>query len=137
MSVPEIALLVSASAYAGFQWTVRVVVYPQMVRVGTADFARYESGHQRAVSRAVAPLFLAIGACCLTVFAVERSTISLLAGLTFATVLALTALGAMPQHRRLSTGFDPEAHRRLLAVDSVRLVLAVVEVGLAVVLLTT
>jgi hypothetical protein len=52
-------------------------------------------------------------------------TAALLAGAAcLAAVLLLTALGAVPQHRRLGHGWDPAAHRRLLQVDTARVTAA-------------
>jgi hypothetical protein len=41
-----------------------------------------------------------------------------------AVVLAATALGAVPLHRRLGEAWDDGAHRRLLRVDTLRAVAA-------------
>ena len=120
----DLALLTSSALYVGFQWTIRLVVYPQLARVGGADFVAYERAHQRAVSWAVGPLFLALGVSCLTALASRLSPATLAAAVGVAAILGLTGFGEVPQHRRLSTGFDPMAYRRLLAVDSGRLAVA-------------
>ena len=52
--------LAAVSAYAGFQWTVRVVVYPQFAGVPAPSFAAYEAAHQRRLSLVVGPLFGAV-----------------------------------------------------------------------------
>ncbi len=127
-----VLLLVATSLYAGFQWTIRVVVYPQLAAVPAASFASYEARHQRLVSYAVGPLFVADGVAALVAFAVEPGPPTAATGGCLAAVLALTVLGAVPQHRRLSDGFDPAAHRRLLRVDSARLVAALGGVAAAV-----
>ena len=48
-----------------------------------------------------------------------------------AVVLGVTAAGAVPLHRRLDVGWDADAHRRLLRVDSVRVAAASANVVLA------
>ena len=95
--LPVLHLALTA-AYAGFQWTVRGLVYPPFDQVPAGASGRL---------RAAAPLpAVLVGAACL------------------GAVLALTALGAVPQHRRLSSGWDDDAFRRLLRVDTLRAVTA-------------
>ncbi len=45
--------LALTAAYAGFQWTVRGVVYPQFDQVPAEAFAAYERRHQQRISRVV------------------------------------------------------------------------------------
>ena len=128
VSVLVVAHLVLVAAYAGFQWTVRVLVYPQFAGVGEG-FATYERAHQRRVTRVVGPLFVGQGVTTLWLLVlVLRGTVPagpvLLGGLCLAVVLGATALGAVPLHRVLDAGWDAAAHRRLLRVDSVRVAAA-------------
>jgi hypothetical protein len=139
MSLTAGAYLGAAAAYLGFQWTIRTVVYPQLARVGAAEFAGFERAHQRLVARCVGPLFaaLVVGAAALAGRPPEGSPPAVAwagAALT-ALILGLTAFGAVPQHRALSAGFAARAHRRLLAVDTARLVAAALNTALAAVLL--
>lgn len=127
------ALLLAATAlYAGFQWTIRIVVYPQFASVPGEAFARYEARHQQLVSWAVGPLFVADGAATIAAFVVGPRLPAAVAGACLALVLGVTAFGAVPLHRRLSEGFDEAAHRRLLRVDTVRLGAALGAVAAAV-----
>ena len=139
VSVAAVAFLLASSAYLGFQWTVRVVVYPQFATVAAAGFAAYERRHQQLVSVAVGPLFVASGLSAIAVFlrppGAHRSVAVLAAPALVLLGLGVTAALAVPLHRRLSAGFDAGVHRRLLRVDSVRLVLAALAVVDAVVLL--
>lgn len=139
MSLPALALLVAAACYSGFQWTVRVVVYPQFAMVGRAEFAAYELAHQRRITWTVGPLFAALVAASTAVTlrapAHTAGWLPWAADALTALILAVTAMGAVPLHRALSTGFDAGAHRRLLAVDTVRLLAAMANVGVAAVLL--
>jgi hypothetical protein len=120
-----VLLLASTCLYAGFQWTIRVLVYPQFAAVGPAEFAAYERLHQRRVSFAVGPLFAFFGVSALAALVVCPGVASGVAAGCFAAILAVTAFAAVPLHRRLTGGFDQAAHRRLVIVDSVRLGLAV------------
>ena len=128
MSELAVVHLVLVAAYAGFQWTVRVLVYPQFAGVGAA-FAAYERAHQRRVTRVVGPLFAgqAVTTSWLLVLAVGGSAPEgpvLTGAACLAAVLGLTWFGAVPQHRVLDEGWDAAAHRRLLRVDSARVAAA-------------
>ena len=127
-SITALAFLLSSALYTGFQWTIRVVVYPQFDAVATSGFAEYERRHQRRVSIAVGPLFAALGVTSLAVFldppAGTSRWLALGAPALVGAILAITALAAVPLHSRLSAGFDAAVYRRLLAVDSARLLCA-------------
>jgi hypothetical protein len=129
-----IAHVTTTALYAGFQATVRLLVYPQMDAVPAAAFAGYEASHTRRVGRLVGPLFAAVAATTLGLLLVPgvppAGAAAAAAG--FAGILAVTAFGAVPQHARLGAGFDHAAHRRLLRWDTVRLLLALAGLGVAV-----
>ena len=138
MDALPLAHLVSACAYAGFQWTVRAVVYPQLATAGRADpsgFAALTASHQRRTARLVGPLFAAlVTTSALVVAAAPRTGLAWACAAATAVVLAATAGGAVPQHRVLSGGFDAAAHRRLLRWDDVRVAAASAQVVCAVLL---
>lgn len=138
MSITGVAFLVACAVYTGFQWTIRVLVYPQFAAVGAADFGRYEQRHQRLVSIAVGPLFAGLGVSAVAVVVRSPAGAALvavvLAPILVGLILVVTALLAVPLHRRLSAGFDVTVHRRLLAVDTVRLAAAIAATVDAVVL---
>ena len=127
--------LVLTAAYAGFQWTVRFLVYPQFALVPADAFAAYERSHQRLVSRVVGPLFAGQGVTTLLLLTVRPAGVPLLPVLTaaacLAAVLGVTAFLAVPLHRRLDLGWDPAAHRRLLRVDGLRVAAATVDTACA------
>jgi hypothetical protein len=137
--VPTAAYAVAALAYAGFQWTVLVLVYPQMAAVPAGAFPAYEAAHQRLVTRLVGPLFLALllatGLLVLSppagVGPAERAA----AALALAGVVGVTGLRAAPLHGRLARGWDPALHRALLRWDAVRTAAATAQALLAVRLL--
>ncbi len=116
--------LALTAAYAGFQWTVRALVYPQFAQVPPDAFPAYERAHQRRVTRVVGPLFAGQGATTLWLLLARPDGVALLpvfaGAATLAAVLGVTALLAVPLHRRLDAGWDAAVHRRLLAVDTVR-----------------
>ncbi len=102
--------LVLTAAYAGFQWTVRGLVYPQFAQVPPEAFPAYERAHQRRVSRVVGPLFLGQGVTTLWLLSARPDGAALpplFAGAACLTVvLGVTALFAVPLHRRLGGGWD-------------------------------
>lgn len=124
MSTAPVLLLVATSLYAGFQVTIRALVYPQFAGVPTQAFAAYERQHTRRVSFVVGPLFALFAATLVAAFASRPDVWCVAVAICFVGILALTAWGAVPQHRRLSVAFEAAAHRRLLAVDSGRVALA-------------
>ena len=127
--------LVLTAAYAGFQWTVRGLVYPQFAQVPPAAFPAYERAHQRRVGRVVGPLFAGQGVTTSWLLVARPDGTPLLPVLLgaacLASVLGATALGAVPLHRRLGTAWDDAAYRRLLRVDTVRAVAATAGVAAA------
>lgn len=135
-----LAFLLASALYTGFQWTIRVLVYPQFDAVPAADFPPYEQRHQQRVSVAVGPLFLALGLTTLALL-IRRPAYAPVWAVAAAValcgvVLGATALFAVPQHSRLGAEFDARAYRRLLLVDTVRLVAAVLDTALAAYLVT-
>ncbi len=96
MSAPLLGYALAAAAYAGFQLTVRLVVYPQLARVPAEAAADFERAHQRLITPLVGALFgalaLATGA---LLVAGPRGT-GLAAAALFGGVLAATAFGAVP-----------------------------------------
>lgn len=138
MSWLLVAHLVLVCGYAGFQWTVRVVVYPQFALVPGDWFARYELAHQQRITRLVGPLFGGQVLTTAAVLVVRPDGASPVAAggavVLLAVVLGLTGLRAVPLHRRLSAGWDDAAFRRLLRVDALRVAAATANVAVAVVL---
>ena len=133
MTTVAALLVASTGLYAGFQWTIRVVVYPQFATVSADTFVRYEREHQRRVTIAVGPLFAFFGLSAVAAVVREPGPASFVVAGCYLLILAATGFGAVSQHRRLTAGFDAAAHRRLLLVDSGRLVLAVSALAVAVI----
>jgi hypothetical protein len=138
VSVVLVAQLVTTAAYAGFQWTVHVVVYPQLGAVPDSAFTAYERSHERRIGYVVGPLFAGlVVTTALLWFARPAGTSTWGPALSWALLLAvlgITGLLAVPLHRRLERGWDPSTHRRLLRVDALRLAAATADVAVAVVI---
>ena len=135
MPVVLLAHLVLTAAYLGFQWTVQVLVYRQFALVPPEAFAAYERAHQRRISLIVGPLF--VGQVITTIWLVLDQPAGLPGWLTalpavvLGGILGLTALSAVPLHRRLSHGWDPLAFRSLLNTDLARAMLATANTAMA------
>lgn len=133
-----LAHLGAACAYAGFQVTITVLVYPQLAAVGRAVpgvFAGHEARHSTRTAVVVGPLFAAlVVATGWLVVADPSAPLVWTAAACTAVVLAITALAAVPQHNRLRRGFDPVVMAQLQRVDAVRMVAALAQVAIAVVL---
>lgn len=136
MSAPLLGYALAAAAYAGFQLTVRLVVYPQLARVPAEAAADFERAHQRLITPLVGVLFGALALATAALLVAGPRGTGLAAAALFGGVLAATAFGAVPQHTTLSRGFDPAAHRRLLRWDTVRVALALAQLALGVLTLT-
>jgi len=105
-------------ALAGLVWTVQVVHYPLMARVGAGSFPGYHAAHTRRMTRVVAPLMLAeLGTAGALLWLGERNPWWLASLAPLAGNWLSTALVQVPLHRRLSSGFDPAAHTRLVRTN--------------------
>jgi len=123
-----VAHLLLVGAYAGFQWTVRALVYPQFTAVPAGASAAYERSHSQRISRVVGPLFA--GQLVTTGWllldrpeGVRLLGVVVSAGCLVA-VLGVTALLAVPRHRQLTGGFDAAAYAGLLRADTLRVAAA-------------
>jgi hypothetical protein len=138
VSLVLVAHLVTTAAYAGFQWTVHQVVYPQLGDVPEASFTAYELSHQRRIGYVVGPLFAALVVTTISLWVAHPEGTSVLwsalSSALLLVVLAATGLLAVPLHRQLEHGWDRAAYRRLLRVDAVRLGAAAANVVAAAVL---
>ena len=134
----ELAFLVATAVYAGFQWCVQVVVYPQFAAVPAESFAAYEAAHQRRITPLVGVVFglLVVATGWLAFGRDPRTPVTLvvIGAVLVVAVLALTAFAAVPQHRVLSDGWDASAARRLQRVDLARAVVATAAVALGLVM---
>lgn len=108
----------------GVIWFVQIVHYPLFSRVGLAEFARYETAHSNLTSLVVVPLMLlelATAAMLVLTRPPNLPPIWLITG--FALVLliwATTFFLSVPQHNKLSSGFDIAAHQTLLVTNWIR-----------------
>jgi hypothetical protein len=101
----------------GLIWFVQIVHYPLMNRVGSGIFKDYEALHLSRTTWVVVPLMLTELGTNLLLFwfpaGLSRALLGF--GLVLLSLIWLsTFFLQVPQHRRLSRGFDASTHRRLV-----------------------
>jgi len=126
-------VLVQAAAtwsLVGLIWTMQVVHYPLFAKVGRAGYPAWQKSHMSRITVLVAPLMVLEAACALLllVAAVRGENPALgpwvwSGGLLLAGIWLTTALVQAPLHGRLTGGFDPDLHRRLVGTNWIRTLL--------------
>jgi hypothetical protein len=122
--LPLIAQAAAAWYGAGFIWTMQILNYPLLSRIGSASFVDYETAHNRRFALVVAPgVLVVIGTTVLLLVARQRAIpIEALIAVVvlIATILLSTILLQAPAHGRLAQGFDAAVHGRLVATNWIR-----------------
>lgn len=113
--------LLVAGFLTGLIWYVQIVHYPLFARVGRAEFARYHALHSGLTAAVVgAPMLAELALAALLIvhrpagFPAPLAWASL--ALTGSTWLA-TFCVAVPAHRQLGAGLDPDAVARLVRAN--------------------
>ena len=118
-----IANLAGTAVMVGFIWTIQLLTYPMMQAVPAEAFVAYERSHRNRVTAVLAVLAPTeiIAAAGVVMFVGEVPSWLALgsAGLLCAIWLS-TLLFYAPLHMRLSDGFDPVVHRRLVRTNWIR-----------------
>lgn len=122
-----IPLLVNVAAVlfmTGFIWTMQLLHYPLLDRVGEEAFSRYETDHNRLFGKVAAPgvLLTLLSAVLLLFF--RPAGVPVAAAITglvlFVVIVGSTILFQAPQHSRLQRGFDRESYEYLLKTNWIR-----------------
>ncbi len=120
-----LALQLAVTAYlTGLIWVVQCVHYPLFDRVAPEEFRHFHRSHSLRITPVVAPMMIAelvLAAIWLVLPPPEVTPLE--TAVAFALVVlawASTAFLQIPLHRRLETGFDEAAHRRLVATNWIR-----------------
>jgi hypothetical protein len=129
--VAATAFLAAASAHAGFQATVTLVVYPTLSHVRAAHWRQAHDRETEAVRPLVAVAYLALAATGAWWLATDWSALAVVAVALAVLSMAVTAVLARPLHRRLVRR-DDAALARLLGVDRSRTLLACAAAGVAI-----
>lgn len=118
--------LIAAVAMTGAIWVVQLVVYPQFVEVGEAEFVSYHARYMQRITWIVMPLMLVeLGAAVGSLVACRRQRVwrwLLVASVLLAVVWASTALMQVPRHERLAAGLDARTVRELVQGNWLRTV---------------
>lgn len=121
-----LANLMATLYMTGVIWFVQVVHYPLFERVGTPQFAQYEQRHAALTTWVVAPAMLLEAATALLLVWFRPTGVPAWQAWAGAALVALlwlsTAMIQVPCHNRLSQGFDPAVHQRLIASNWLRTV---------------
>lgn len=124
----DVTLAAALALLAGFQLTVTGVVYPALADVPAQDWRRAHAAHGRRITPLVVVVYgAALAACVAAVIRHEEyATVPLVVALAASLAgVGLTATLAGPLHGRMDE-HDPVLLQRLLLVDRLRCVAAVV-----------
>ena len=124
---PNFCLLLnfcSTWAMVGLIWLIQIVHYPLFAKVGPDRFREYADDHQRLITFIVLPLmFVELG----TSFTLWTSrpenltNTAVTTGIILVVVIwASTFFLQVPQHGKLSLGFDAAAHASLVSSNWIR-----------------
>jgi hypothetical protein len=129
--VAATAFLTAASAHAGFQATVTLVVYPTLSHVRSAHWRQAHDRHLHEMRPVVVAAYLALVATAVWWLADDWSAIAVVAVVLALLSIAVTAVLAAPLHRRLVKRDDATV-ARLLTVDRWRTGFAVAAVAVTI-----
>jgi hypothetical protein len=128
--VAATAFLAAASAHAGLQATVTLVVYPTLSHVRSANWRQAHDRYVNQIRPVVAVAYALLVATGVWWLAVDWSALAVAAVVLALLTIAVTAILAAPLHRRLIKRDDATV-ARLLSVDRWRAVLALAAVAAA------
>jgi uncharacterized membrane protein len=122
-----LVLLINVAAVlfmTGFIWTMQLVHYPLLDRVGVEAFPTYEADHNRLFFLVAGPgIVVTLVSGVLLLFSRPPQVplyTAVLGLLLFAVIVASTVLFQAPQHAKLSNSFDRNAYEFLLRTNWIR-----------------
>ena len=104
----------------GLIWCIQVVHYPLFARVGAAGYRDYQLAHQSLISLVVGPAMLIEAAATALLLATRSDAVTITGAALLAVVWLSTAFLQVPLHHALATGFDADAHSRLVSTNWIR-----------------
>lgn len=114
----------SALVLVGLIWTVQVVHYPLMARVGAQDFVAYEAAHAPRMAMVVMLPWVVQGLTTALLLVAPPAGVPgrqvLIAAVTAAVPVLVTVGWSVPAHARLAQGFDAVVHARLVRTNWLR-----------------
>ncbi|HTI33610.1 MAG TPA: hypothetical protein VL422_08025 [Miltoncostaea sp.] len=118
----------------GVIWFVQVVHYPLLALAGEEGFASLAAAHQRRTGWVVGPPMAVEGVTAVALLVWRPDGVpaaAVWAGVALvAAIWIATWAMAVPRHRELARGWDPDAHRRLVAGNRLRTALWTARAGL-------
>lgn len=126
-----VLFLLAAGVHAGFQLTVTALVYPALSRVPANRWASEHARHSRAIVPLVGIVYLLLAGAVIWLLFGDRTGSTYAGAVVAGAIAAVTAFGAAPVHGRL-TVHDDVLIGRLLRIDQVRALLAVLLVAIAI-----
>jgi hypothetical protein len=135
-----LAQLVSTAILTGIIWTVQLVHYPLMARVGVGAQVAYVRAHAPRMAGVVLVPWTVQGASVgwllLTRPVPVPTGMLVAAAIAAATTVVVTGVWSVPAHERLNTAWDAEVHRRLVRTNWLRTAAWSLHLALAVWMLT-
>jgi hypothetical protein len=126
--------LVATAFMTGVIWCVQMAHYPLMSGWPHDDFGRWEAMHRSRIGVVVVPAMLVEGITAAAIIARRPPGVPVWMAWAAAGVLlvlwASTFLVQVPLHDRLSSGWDADAHSRLVATNWIRTLLWSVRLAL-------
>jgi hypothetical protein len=107
----------------GIIWSVQLVQYPLLARVGATEFIAYHRDHMRRIGWVVMPLMLAELSTAFLMAILRPSATTFVGVGLLAGIWASTFMIQVPLHGRLRGGADPGTLRWLVQTNWVRTVL--------------
>lgn len=105
----------------GLIWVIQIIVYPQFLRVGAAEFRVYHFAHCLRIGFMIVPMFLTeLGTAAWLFYEGMRSTPFLISLAMFPVICLSTAIWQAPMHTKLADGRDETIIRRLIATNWLR-----------------
>jgi len=108
----------------GLIWFVQISHYPLFRDVGAEGFASYERSHRFRTTCVVGPLMLLEALTAVLLFRLVPTWVSFpvacLGAVLLLVIWCATSFLSVPQHERLSEGFDLDAWSRLVTTNWVR-----------------
>ena len=119
-------LVQSAAAWygAGFIWTMQILNYPLLARVGPDAIIDYEREHNKRFIRVVGPGVVATLVTTVMLLLSRPARLPAvgepLVALLLLMIIASTAISQAPAHERLARGFDATVHKGLVRTNWLR-----------------
>jgi hypothetical protein len=105
----------------GLIWVIQLIVYPQFLRVGAAEFRAYHFSHCLRIGLMIVPLVLMEAGSAAWLFYQGLRTTPFLISLGIIPLIGLsTAIWQAPDHTQLMQGYDKGVIRHLILTNWIR-----------------